>query len=136
MADIASGSSDRTYRQLAPALARAAGVWLEMYHGAPGYAARAVDAAFWRTAPHRIWGPIGSAGGSLSRLHFVITRATRVEKVDDRFGRACTDPMACQWALADETPLNRSILANGVGAYRTADQAPQWLREFNRRFPD
>ena len=72
----------------------------------------------------------------IERPHFAITRAPKVEKVEDRFGKPCANPMACQWALADETPLNRRILANGVGSYRTADQAPEWLREFNRRFPD
>jgi hypothetical protein len=31
--------------------------------------------------------------------------------------------------------LNRTILGNGIGAYRTSDQVTEGLLEYNRRFP-
>lgn len=136
MLEVSAGSPDRTYDQVARALAKAGGVWREMYRGSAGYGARAFTPKEWRLAPGRVASLVTHAGGSARGLHFVITRAAKVERVEDRFGRLCGNPMACQWALADQTPLNRRIVAHGVGAYRTADQAPDWLREFNRRFPN
>jgi hypothetical protein len=74
------------------------------------------------------------AGGT-DGLHFVFTRARRVERLADASGVRCGSPMACQWAVAESTQINRIILRNGVGAYRTSDQASEWLKEYNRRFP-
>jgi hypothetical protein len=136
MVDLASRSGARSYRQVAPALARAGGVWLLMYRGSAGYGARAFDAEEWKEAPAGAARLVRSAGGSVDSLHFVITRGSRVTRHRDRFGRLCAAPMSCQWALADSSPLNRRILDNGVGAYRTSDQAAEWLAEFNRRFTD
>lgn len=109
---------------------------MEMYRGSAGYGARAFTEAEWRTAPAGVNALVKKYGGSTSQLHYLITRAPKVQKVDDRFGTPCASPMACQWALGEETSLGRQIMNNGVGAYRVSDQATAWLREYNRRFTD
>ena len=118
------------FKQLAPSLVRAGGVWIEMYTGSEGSGAVAFSKADWRTVP----GAVARLAGGNDGLHFVFTRARRVERAVDASGARCASPMACQWALAESTQINRIILRNGVAAYRTSDQASDWLKEYNRRF--
>ncbi len=128
------GRSPLSFRQVAPGLARAGGLWMEMYRGTAGFGAEAFSEELWTQAPRGVLRLLRSVGGDEANLHFLMTRGIRVPRVRDRFGNTCGGPMACQWALAESTPLNRRILANGVGAYRTSDQAADWLAEYNRRF--
>jgi hypothetical protein len=137
MLDLANqAQSPRSYAQIGPAFARSGGIWMEMYRGSAGFGARAFTEAEWRTAPAGVNALVKRYGGSTSRLHYLITRAPKVQQVEDRYGKLCASPMACQWALGEETSLGRQIMANGVGAYRVSDQATAWLREYNRRFTD
>ncbi len=116
------------WRAVMPALARAGGVWLEMYHQASG----PFTAREWRFGPRRFLSVFRRSGGRADRVHFMLSRAPWRPP-----GRlpACNSPMSCQWELADLPGANRTILRNGVGAYRLGEQAPGWLRQYNRRLP-
>ncbi len=114
------------YSQVAAALPRAGGVWLEMYRGSSGSGARGFTASEWRALPTGIARRIGTT----RNVHFLMTSAPTALKTG-----SCSSAMACQWSLAESGPTNRAILANGPGTYRVSDQALDWLSEFNARFP-
>jgi hypothetical protein len=118
-----------TWRAVMPGLARAGGVWLEMYHGSPG-GASAFTAAEWRTGPRDVSALFSSFGGDVARLHFMLTATGAPPGA-----RGCATPMSCTWALASLAGANARILANGPGAYRVGAQAGEWLAQYNRRFP-
>jgi len=120
-----------TWRGVMPALARAGGVWLEMYHF-DQTALGTMSAAIWRATPRSFGAYLRRFGGDTSRLHFLISGATnRPRGAPARCGNA----MACQWALARSTPAGRAVLANGVGAYRPGSMTASFRTEFNRSFP-
>lgn len=117
-----------TWRGVMPALALSGGVWLEMYHGAGG--STAFTAREWRTVPTAFAGYLGRFGGSVDRLHFLMS-GTPVPAG----ARGCGSAMSCTWALAEAGAVNRRVMSNGVGAYKVGDQAAEWLAEHNERFP-
>jgi hypothetical protein len=121
-----------TWRGVMPGLARAGGVWLEMYHGSPGRSASAFSAAEWRSGPKDVVAVLTAFRGNASRVHFLLT-ATGIPAGGPR--AACSTPMACTWALASRPGLNARILANGPGAYRVGAQAAEWVGQYNLRFP-
>jgi hypothetical protein len=118
-----------TWNRVMPALARAGGVWLEMYHHSPGGPTPFTRAEWRRTGPD-VWSLLRRRGGRLDRLHFLIAGTSGRPP---GAGRACGAPMACQWRLADSGAVNRRIVDNGVGAYRVGGQARAWLRQHQRR---
>ena len=118
-----------TWNRVMPALALAGGVWLEMYH-ARGGTITPFTRAEWRNGGRDVWSLMRRRGGSLDRLHFVLSRASRRPAGT---GRRCGGPMACQWKLADTGRINRRIVDNGVGAYRVGGQARAWVRQHIRR---
>jgi hypothetical protein len=120
-----------TWRGVMPALARAGGVWLEMYH----FDRRnlgTMSAAIWRATPRSFSAYLRSFGGDTSRLHFLISGATNPPAGAPA---GCGTPMSCQWALARSTPAGRAVLANGVGAYRPGSMTASFRAEFNTYFP-
>jgi len=115
-----------TWNKVMPALALAGGVWIEVYHqgGQP------FTRAEFRNAGKDVWSLIRRRGGSLNRLHFVMSRATSRPAGAPR---SCGNGMACQWKLADTGSVNRQIVNNGVGAYGVGNQAGAWARQYARR---
>lgn len=118
-----------TWRGVMPALARAGGIWLEMYHY-NGRTVRTMAAPLWRMVPRGFSSYARRFGADPSRIHFLFSGATDVPRGAPR---RCGDAMACQWALARSTPAGRAILANGAGAYRPATMAGALRAEFNRQ---
>jgi hypothetical protein len=118
-----------TWRGVMPALARAGGVWLEMFHAETG-ARTAFTAAEWRKGPTDFLDLFARAGGGAGRMHFLLTR---VPAAPAGAPAGCGDPMSCQWRMADLPGVNAQVTANGVGAYRVEEQAAAWLREHNAR---
>jgi hypothetical protein len=129
--DKAGSKSVRpAWRGVVPGLAKAGGVWLEMYHGHGA----AVKAKVWRNVPGRFADYLVRNGGAgLSQLHFLVT-GTPTAPPGAPAG--CGSPMSCQFELARSTPAGAAVLANGPGAYRTEGQAGEWLAEYNRTFAD
>jgi hypothetical protein len=121
-----------TWRGVMPGLARAGGVWLEMYHGSPGRGVSAFSAAEWRSGPKDFAEVFTGFRGTASRVHFLLT-ATGMPPGGPR--GACSTPMACTWALASLPGVNARILANGPGAYRVGVQAAEWVGQYNLRLP-
>lgn len=117
-----------TWRGVMPALSRAGGVWLEMYHHSLATGVTPLTAWEWRNAPRAFASYSGRFGVDPARLHFVISAAS----APPPGSTACGSPMQCQWALAGATPAGAQILANGVGAYAIGAQAGEWREEFNR----
>jgi hypothetical protein len=113
-----------TWNRVMPALVLAGGVWLEMYHAAGGF--RSFTAREWRFGPSRVRTLLTRAGGDAGRLHLIIAGVAS----PPAGARGCGGAMACQWKLA-ASGANRSIAANGVGAYRVGAQALAWLRGHN-----
>ena len=116
------------WRGVMPALARAGGIWLEMYH----YDQRAVgamSARLWREVPRGFSSYARRYGADAQRIHFMFSGARRAPAGAPR---GCGDAMACQWALARSTPAGRAILANGAGAYRPGAMTASFRAEFNR----
>jgi hypothetical protein len=128
----AGGRGGRGWRGVMPALTLAGGVWLEMYHGAPGGSAAPFSAAEWRRVPTQVALAFARSGGDLGRVHFMLTGT---DTPPGRVPAGCAGPMSCTWALADLPGVNRRLLATGPGAYRVGDQAGAWLASYNARFP-
>lgn len=119
-----------TWRGVMPGVARAGGVWLQMYH----YDSRStatMNAKLWRQLPAAFVGYAKRFRTPPSRIHFVFSGATNVPKGAPR---GCGDAMACQWALARSTPAGRMVLSNGVAAYRTGPLSATFRAEFNSTF--
>lgn len=118
-----------TWRGVMPALARAGGVWLEMYHFTAAGGMTPATSAEWRAAPGVFSRYLVRFHGDPARLHMLMTGAAAAPPGAPA---ACGAPMACQWALADSTPAGHAMLLNGAGAYRLGSQATAWRVEFNR----
>lgn len=118
-----------TWRGVMPAVARAGGVWLQMYHY-DGGSTKTMSAKLWRKVPAAFYGYAKRFRTDLDRIHFVFSGATNVP----RGAKGCGNAMACQWDLARSTRVGRAILSNGVAAYRTAELTATWRQEFNRTF--
>jgi hypothetical protein len=122
-----------TWRGVMPAIARAGGVWLEMYHGNQGaLAVQTFSADIWRATPRSFSAYLKRFGGDPSRLHLMISGAANMPPGAPA---GCESPMSCQWALARSTPAGRAMLANGVGVYRPGSMAASFRAEFNASFP-
>ncbi len=119
-----------TWRGVMPALARAGGVWLEMYHHSRGRGVYPMTAREWRTVPSAMSGYAAGFGADATRMHLVMSAAGSAPAG----ARACGAPMQCQWALAGATPAGAAMLRNGPGAYRLAGEAGAWRAEYNRVF--
>lgn len=122
-----------TWRGVMPGLARAGGLWLEMYHGSPGSGTSAMTATEWRNVAPKFLSVSSRYGGGWDQLHFVFTGGTALPKG----APAGCGPtaMTCSWTLASSTSTNRRVLANGPGAYAVGAAASEWLANFNLRFP-
>lgn len=121
-----------TWRGVMPALARAGGVWIEMYHSFKAGAVTPMSAREWKVVPRVFNGYAARFGTDPARLHLVLTEAGGIPAG----ARGCREPMQCQWQLASATPAGAAMLANGPGAYRLGSQAGAWRAEFNRVFGD
>jgi hypothetical protein len=118
-----------TWRGVMPALARAGGVWLEMYHFTKAGGVTPATAAEWRAAPSVFSRYLVRFKGDSTRLHMMMSAANALPSGAPA---TCGAPMACQWALADSTDGGHKMLLNGAGAYRLGSQAGAWRAEFNR----
>ena len=118
-----------TWRGVMPALARAGGVWLEMYHFSAAGGMTPATSAEWRAAPRVFSRYLVRFNGDPTRLHMLMTGANAAPHGAPT---TCGAPMACQWSLADSTPAGHAMLLNGAGAYRLGSQATAWRVEFNR----
>lgn len=119
-----------TWRGVMPALARAGGVWVEMYHSYGGRGITPMTAREWRLVPRVLSAYAARFGADPARFHLLMTAAASIP--DGAVG--CSEPMACQWLLAAATPAGAQMLANGPGAYRVGEQAGLWRQEYNRVF--
>jgi hypothetical protein len=120
----------RTYRTAMKGLARAGGVWIEMYHGHTGRVTP-FTATEWKRAPRAFVSEFRLAAGDTSRLHFLLPGSQVYPRGPLPAG--CITPMRCAWELAESTSAGRLILRNGVGGYRLGDQARPRLAEWQRR---
>jgi hypothetical protein len=119
------------WRRVMPALARAGGVWLEMYHHSHAGGLTPMTAREWRAVPRDVLSYHVRFGGDPGRVHFVMSEA---RSAPAGAPRRCGGPMACQWRLAGATAAGRTVLANGPGAYRLGAQAVAWRAQYNRAF--
>ena len=119
-----------TWRGVMPALSRAGGVWLEMYHHSSASGLTSLSATEWRKAPKTFLTYGGTFGIDPTRIHVVFSSASQTPAG----ASGCGSPMECQWALAASTPAGAQILANGPGAYSLGSQAREWRMAFNRVF--
>jgi len=117
-----------TWRGVMPAVARAGGVWIEMYHH--DGTVTSMTAKEWRTVPKGFASYAARFGGRSDRMHLLIAGAPAPAGAS-----GCGEAMACQWAMAASTPTGRALLANGPGAYRLGAQAAAWRAEYNRALP-
>lgn len=119
-----------TWRGVMPALARAGGVWVEMYHSITAGSVTPMSAREWRVVPTVLTAYARTFGADPARLHLMLTEADAIPAG----ASGCGDAMQCQWRLAAATPAGAAMLANGPGAYRVGAQAAAWRAEFNRAF--
>jgi hypothetical protein len=119
-----------TWRGVMPGVARAGGIWIEMYHF-DGRALGNMSAGLWRAIPQGFGNYAARFGADRSRMRFLMSGAPNIPAGAPR---GCGNAMSCQWALARSTPAGRAILANGVGAYRTGAFSRTFRAEFNRTF--
>jgi hypothetical protein len=118
-----------TWQYAMSAMAHGGGAWLEMYH-AKGGVRRPFTAPEWRKGPRDFLELYTRAGGKPDRVHFLLTGTP----FNPPGASGCGSPMACTWTLASAPGANAAILANGPGAYRVAEQAGEWLAQYNTRF--
>jgi hypothetical protein len=117
-----------TWRGVMPAVARAGGVWIEMYHHDGSLTS--MTAKEWRTVPKGFASYAARFGASPTRMHLLIGGTPAPAGA-----HGCGEAMACQWAMASSTVTGRTLLANGPGAYRLGSQAAAWRAEYNRALP-
>ncbi len=117
-----------TWRGVMPAVARAGGVWIEMYHH--DGTLTSMTAKEWRTVPQGFASYAARFGAQQDRMHLLIGGTPAPAG-----SSGCGEAMACQWALAGSTPTGQALLANGPGAYRLGTQAADWRAEYNRALP-
>ena len=120
-----------TWRGVMPALARAGGVWIEMYHSSRAGGVYTMTTREWRTVPTAMANYARRFGADTGRMHLVFTAAGAPPPGAPA---GCGAAMACQWALAASTPAGATLLANGPGAYRVGGEATAWRVEYNRVF--
>ena len=130
----------RSYEGVRPALQRAGGVWLEMYHFDRASRTRAPFNTYeWSVYPWRfalyLTGPGAGApdSGALSRMHFMMTRGSPKPKGGAPAICRRGAGQACQFTLAGSVK-NRAILANGVGQYRMEGDEAAWRFHVRRLF--
>ena len=107
------------WRGVMPGVARAGGVWLQMYHGG----SRSLSVLQWRRAPGRVAAYVERHGGDAEGVHLLFTSV----RTAPAGSKNCGTPMTCQWAAARSSASSRSIVGNGVGAYRLESDSEQWL---------
>ena len=117
-----------TWRGVMPALARAGGVWIEMYHHSPATGLTSMTAPEWRTVPAAFATYSARFGTAPERLHMMLARRARP-------GRA--PPGAARpWRASGRWPARRRparrCCRTGPGAYRLGEQATAWRSEYNR----
>ncbi|HMM48528.1 MAG TPA: hypothetical protein PKE32_02790 [Miltoncostaeaceae bacterium] len=120
-----------TWRAVMPGIARAGGVWLEMYHF-DGGSVGPMSAQLWRKIPGGFTGYLRRYGGDRTKVHFLLSGTNR-SPVGAPAG--CANAMSCQWDLARATAAGRAVLANGVGVYRPGSMTRTFRQEFNRSLP-
>lgn len=118
------------WRGVMPALARAGGVWLEMYHNNRTRGTHSFTAKEWRTVPAAMGAYATRFGADTSRFHMLMSAAGTTPAG----ASGCGSPMQCQWALASSTPAGAAMVKNGVGGYRLGAEAVDWRIEYNRVF--
>ncbi len=123
----------RTYRTVMAGLARAGGVWIEMYHGTAEGATAPFSVTKWQRLPAAVTAEYRRAGGDASRLHLLMTGSAAYPSGNLPAG--CVTPQRCNWVLAESTPAGRALIANGVGGYRLAASARPFLAEWQARLP-
>ena len=111
---------------VAPALAKAGGVWMQMYHGNR----KAVNTKTWRYAAPRLARYLVRRGGSHQKVHFLMS-GTRTKPAGARCGAGTT--MQCTWKLAKGFK-NRRYLNNGPGVWRAGTQAVEFKNEYRVYF--
>ena len=117
-----------------PGLARAGGLWLEMYHGSPGSGTSAMTATEWRRVVPSV--PVGlvalrrPAGTSCTSCSPAARRSRRAPRP-----RCGPTAMTCSWSLASATAANRRVLANGPGRLRRRRRGVGVARELQRALP-
>lgn len=135
----------RNYSELAKALPRAGGIWLEMYHyPTRGKPRESFTVAEWGQVPMDFASFIRSKAPTSrpsNRMHFVMTQTKKnlcpTSKITTPIVGAGAESMDCQWLLAKLNPFNRKVLANGPAAYKvTGAAAVEWGRRFRLEFTD
>ena len=113
-------------RGVAPALARAGGVWLQMYHGN----GKAVSVKTWRLAAKRFDNYMRRHGGTRDRVHFMMSQTTGKPR-----GASCKGltVMGCNWKLA-KRGYNKRALRRGVGVWNAGDGAAEWRDRYKAFF--
>ena len=117
-----------TWRGVMPALARAGGVWIEMYHHSTATGLTPMTAPEWRRIPVVFSAYSARFRTAPERLHLLIGGPAATPSG----APGCGEPMRCQWELARSTPAGDRMLQNGAGAYRLGSTATEWRIEYNR----
>jgi hypothetical protein len=125
----------RTYHEALRALARAGGVWTQMFHGpSPGRPPDHLTVAEWMRWPAGFADMWTRLGGRMDRVHFLLAESPRRPAGDLPPG-AGASPMSAAFALARQPGVNLTILCNGPGALNVESQAGAWLGALHAAFP-
>ena len=117
-----------TWRGVMPALARAGGAWIEMYHHSAATGLTPMTAPEWRKVPVVFSAYSARFRTDPERLHLLIGGPAAAPAG----APGCGEPMRCQWDLARATAAGDRMLQNGAGAYRLGSMATEWRIEYNR----
>jgi len=124
----------RTYHAALDGMARAGGVWNQMFHGpGVGRASDPMSVEAWMRWPAGFADMFTRRGGSIERVHFIFMDAGGLPA--GTLPPGSDDPMSAAFALAAQPGVNTRILCNGPGALRVENQARAWLSAFDRTFP-
>jgi len=111
---------------VAPALAKAGGVWMQMYHGN----LKPVNSKTWRYGAPRLARYLVARGSSHEKIHFMMT-ATRGKPKGSKCAGMST--MQCTWKMASSFK-NKRYLNNGPGIWRASGQATEFKTEYRKYF--
>ena len=118
---MAGGDEAAAWGNALSAVARGESYWLEMYLNYR----EDVDYRMWTEGTKAITDAITSAGGDVSRVHFMVGDSTG--RIEGMPADLCPEGQGCAWVAARANDLNRSISANGVGFYRLGPKAIEVL---------
>ena len=116
LADLGDATHAGKWRDAMAAAALGNSMWLEMYKSTGVGTMDTVSLSEWREVPRAATAALVANGAARSQIHLLV--GPWLGRLPGQTPENCPDALTCVWHAAASTPLNRTLLRNGVGMYR------------------